>query len=209
MLQHAGHRRLLITKNLILMLVMLVLIILSVLAWFSFNKTVDASDICVKASTSDIDIANCIKTYDSNYDLLTDGPGEFGRIVTFDDFKLTKDCTGDGEELIVPEFNVTNDKSSTVHLGKEVNVNLPGVSAISNVYSDLQKLKYPDKDAPEYQYIQMEFYVRSKDPELTLTNDCQLISQTEKDGQNLFDTYSYIKNDVTKVDKNQHTERST
>ena len=177
-------RHLFLSKNFITMLVLLVLIIAAISAWFSFTKTVDASNMVVEAVSTEIDIAESIKTYNSNYtEILTDGPGEFRDDLEINGITLTKDCTGDGVTLIVPEFNVTNDYESVrKNGGKEVNTNLSPASAKSNMASDLEKLKDPDKDAPEYQYYQYEFYVRCKNPDLMLQADSKLISSTEDNG---------------------------
>ena len=180
-------RRLFLTKNFILMLVMLVLIIVAISAWFSFNKTVNANGIVVKSVSTEIDIAPCIKYYDPTYtNIVSDGPGEFGDSVTFRDFTLTKDCTGDGNTLIVPEFNVTKDYNSVrLNGGKEVNTNLGAAYAMSNEASRIAKLKNPTADAPEYQYIEFEFYVRSKNKGLLLQSDSQVLSVTEAQGGTL------------------------
>lgn len=194
-------RHLFLTKNFILMLVLVVLIVMAVFAWFSFYKTVDASDMVVQAVSTEIDIAESIKTYNNDYtQVLTDGPGEFGPRLPVSGITLTKDCTGDGVNLIVPEFNVTKDYESVrKNGGKEVNTNLTPASAVSSMASDLAKLREPDKDAPEYQYFQYEFYVRCKNPDLILQADSCMLAQTEADGQS-WSTTSYTKDGMT-VDK--------
>lgn len=191
-------RRLLLSKNFILMVVMLVVIIVAISAWFTVNKTVTANNIMVQAQSTEIDIAKCVKTYDSNHDVVTDGPGVFDNILEFNDIPaLTKDCTGDGTvkptanngyipNLIVPEFNVTKDYESVrTHSGKEVNENIKAADAVSDVDSATAKLKNPDAEAMEYQYIKREFYVRSKKSELRLSDNCQLLAKTEDDGGSL------------------------
>ena len=184
---HAKPKRhLFLTKNFILMLVLVVLIIMSISAWFSFNKTVDASNMVVKAVSTQIDIAESIKTYNSNYEVQTDGPGEFVSTLNIDGITLTKDCTGNGMNLIVPEFNVTKDYESVrKNGGKEVNTNLTPATATSSMASDLEKLRHPDQDAPEYQYFQYEFYVRSTNPDLMLNAGTELVSSTEAGGGSL------------------------
>lgn len=182
-------RRLLLSKNFILMIVMLVLIIVAISAWFSFHKTVDANNIAVKAVSTEIDIAPCIKTYSDNYtSVASDGPGEFTHEINIPAVSLSKDCTGDGLNLIVPEFNVTKDYDSVrTHYGKEVNVNVGAANAVSNLQSELALKQNPDAEPPEYQFYEFEFYARSKNPELFLQNDSQLLAKTEKDGHSLSD----------------------
>ena len=197
-------RHLFLTKNFITMLVLLVVIIATISAWFTVNKTVTADSIMVKAVSTEIDIAECIKTYntrDGNGNLvdgekaegvvLSDGPGEFGDSLTFEfpnDFgSFTKDCTGDGMDLIVPEFNITKDSESVrIHGGKEVNTNASAADARSNMFSEQYVREHPDQEAPEYQYVQLEFYVRSKNKDLYLRPESCLVASTEygTDGTN-------------------------
>lgn len=190
-------RRLLLSKNFILMLVMLVLIIVAISAWFSFHKTVDANNIAVKAVSTEIDIAPCIKLYNDpskpyydetkdRFSILSDGPGEFTHEINIPAVSLSKDCTGDGLNLIVPEFNVTKDYDSVrTHYGKEVNVNVGAADAISNKQAELSQLQNPDAEPPEYQYIEYEFYARSKNKDLILQNDTQLLASVEASGGSL------------------------
>lgn len=183
-------RRLFLTKNFIMMLVMLVVIIVTVSAWFTVHKTVSADTMRVQAESTEIDIAPCVKTYDSSYNVLTDGPGEFGGSLTFsapEDFgSFTKDCTGDGKDLIVPDFNVTNDYDNVRRTtGKDVNINVTGRHAVSQEFSRIESLKHPDQDPPEYQYMEFEFYVRSKNRTLQLGEDSELRAESELNGGSL------------------------
>lgn len=187
-------RRLLLTKNLIMMLVVLVLIIVSVTAWFTVHKQVTANNMSVQALSTNIDIAPCIKTYDNNYNVVTDGPGEFTNSLTFPDnleddekiiltngnFSLTKDCTGDGLLLIVPDFNITVDYESVRKTtGKDVNLTTEARAARSQQDSWKEKMLHPDDEVPAYDYIQLEFYVRSKNPDLRLDERSQLLGKVE------------------------------
>lgn len=176
-------RRLLLSKNFILMLVMLVVIILAISAWFTVNKTVTANNMTVKAVSTEIDIAPCIKTYDASYNVIKEGPGEFESSLEFPDFKLTKDCTGDGDNLIVPAFDITKDVEHTrKNTGREVKADVNGSKAVSNEYSRIQQLKNPTSDAEEYQYIEFEFYVRSKNASIQLGDDSQVLASIEPAG---------------------------
>ena len=187
-MKHAiARRRLFMTKNLIMMLVLAVVIVLAITAWFSFYKTVSADSISVKAVSTEIDVAESIKTYSNDYtEILTDGPGEFGSNVIFDGpYELSKDCTGDGVNLIVPEFNIANDFIAVKQTGKEVNTNLSANNAFSSFQSWLAKQQNSDQDAPEYQYISLDFYARSKNPNLLLEDGSKVLARTEVNGHQL------------------------
>ena len=132
-------------------------------------------NITVKAISSDTTIAECVKTENS------EGSGEFKESLNFNgQFNFVKDCTGNGDTLIVPEFNITKDFDSVrVHGGKDVNVNQSGRLAVR--YGD------QTEEEPEYHYFQYEFYLRSKNRDLYLDTDSMLVSMTEVNGDNLFD----------------------
>lgn len=195
-------RRLLLSKNFILMIVMLVVIILAISAWFTVNKTVTANEMNVVAASNEINIAPCIKTYDSGWNVLTDGPGVFDSKITFTGVSFTKDCTGDGTNLIVPEFNVTKDSESVrLNGGKEVNTNLSPVDAKSSQQAEIELKKNPGQEAAPYEYAEFEFYVRSKNKNLLLDSASQLLAQTEVDGHSLSDiSYTKSESEAT-VDK--------
>ncbi len=193
-------RHLFLTKNFIMMLVMLVVIIVAVSAWFTQYKTVTADSISVKAASTESQIARCIKTYNSDGTVKTDGPGTFGDKVVFDiptDFsslaKFSKDCTGNGMDLIVPEFNVTNDfESVRKNDGKEVNENLASSPARSNLDIAQYARQNPTVDAENYpdeykdcKLYELEFYIRSKSKDISLQANSLLVSETELRGHNL------------------------
>lgn len=179
-------RHMFLSKNFIMMFVMLVAIAATVFSWYTSGQTVTANGITVKSNNPGIDLAPCIKTYDAGWNVVTDGPGEFGNEMTFSDFTLTKDCTGDGVNLWVPDFNVTNDFDNVRRNGgKDVNLNVSGTTAHSQEYSRIEHEKDQSSDAPEYQYIELEFYARTQNEQLTLSASSSLRSVTEVGGTSL------------------------
>ncbi len=165
-------RRLLLSKNFILMIVMLVVIIVAVSAWFTLNRTVTADNISVTATSTQIQIAKVLEG---------GGPGEFSNYIKFDGpFVFNKDCTGDGENLIVPEFNVTKDFDAVrIKGGKEVNENQSGSAAI--------EFSQATEENPEYHYFQFQFFLRSTSPNVYLDETSVLLSSMEKnDGNDMF-----------------------
>ena len=98
------HRRLIISKNLILMLVMLAIIALSSVAWFTIHAQVSAEGMYVQASRSaDIELAlpgeNGVFPEDS----------AFSESINFQEGndllnKLFKDITSDGTQFVNPSF---------------------------------------------------------------------------------------------------------
>lgn len=201
-------RHVVLSKNFIMMLAALVAILVSVSAWFTSRSSATASGIAVVAENPGIDIAPCIKVYNepgkTGYDrtkedfaVLSDGPGEFGTGFSILDtnpgvnLSLTKDCTGDGVNLWVPDFNVTKDYDNVRRNGgKEVNVNIAGTSAKLQEDTRIEHLKDPSKDEDEHQFIELEFYARTQNDSLHLAAGSQLLSVTEAGGGDLSDTLS-------------------
>ncbi len=169
------------------MLVMLAVIILAVWAWFAGNPEAEAGGISVASKApNEISLAECIKTYDSEGTLVKEGPGEFTSDLSFNGpYTLAKDCTGDGMNLIVPDFSVIKDKNEAKTTGKIVNLNGSCSNAVSQLESEREHELNPDKDAPEYQYIKHEFYLRSSNETFTLAPESILLSETEKNGTSL------------------------
>ena len=178
-------KRLFIAKNLIMMLVLAVTITLAVFSWFTQHSSVTASGISVKARAGGIQVADCVKSYDSTGKVIKDGPGVFGGTVSFNNIKLVKDCSGDGETLIVPEFNVTKDAVKVKKVGKEVNTNLKPAVATPLNKVDFDNGKVTEEQVEASNYVQLEFYVRSKNQELFFSEETSLISKTEKNGGSL------------------------
>lgn len=201
MTQASPKRRFMIAKNLIMMLVFAVLIVLAVFSWFTSSSKATANGISIKSRTGGIDIAPCIKTYNDDNSVKTDGPGVFTDVLTVNNvYAFSKDCTGDGMNFIIPEFNVTNDFISAKKTGKEVNVNQQASNA--NIYNvvDAENGKLSGDEDTVYHVIQYEFYVRSKDANLNLGPESVMSSRTESDGHSLTATTSYEKKGDT-IDK--------
>lgn len=164
-------RRLLLSKNFILMVVMLVVIIIAISAWFTVNRTVTANNINVTAASSKVQIA---KVLDNG------GPGEFSDHIEFTgSYVFNKDCTGDGQTLIVPEFNVTKDSEAVRKSGgKEVNENQSGSTA--------KEFSQATEEDPEFHYFQFQFFIRSTSSSVYLDDSSILLSSMEKNGNSLF-----------------------
>lgn len=203
-----ANRRFIISKNLILMLVMVLVSIMAIWSWFTVNKTVDANSICVKSVYgNEVYLAYALKTdsegnvYENqdSFQAKTspyDGPGAFGDELNFTiDEPFAKDCTGDGETLIVPSFSNAKDKATANKTGKIVNSNGAWTEALSNI--DLLKLRNDDANTAEkMHYYEINFYSRSDTKTATLNADSNLLSKTEVDGFRLSQS-EYTKDTVS------------
>lgn len=185
---NTGHdRRFIIAKNLIMMLVVLVVGLLAVWSWFSFHKKVSANDISVKAaSPNEIGLAK--PRYNS--DGVDQGPDKFEGEINFEsNTKLDKDCTGDGETLLVPSFSITKDKETAIIKGKEVNVGGSWEEALSQDDVDRIKRKNPESSV-EARYIEHVFYARSLTKSVMLSSNSYLTNSSDTNSEKLTSNYS-------------------
>lgn len=172
------NRRFIMTKNLIMMLVVLVVGLLAVWSWFTINKTVTANQIRIKADLpGEVSLAKALKTYE-NGTLVNEGPDVFSSSINFtSDYQFTKDCTGDGKTLLVPDFSVIKDKEEAIKKGRIVNLNGPWEEALSNVEVDAIKAYNPDEKV-EARYMEFEFYARSRSKSVTVMANSKLVAES-------------------------------
>ena len=190
--QPSHNRRFIMTKNLIMMLVVLVVGLLAVWSWFTVNQRVEANTITVRAAyPNEVSLAKVLKTY-TNGTLEKEGPDVFSGSIQFNStYQFTKDCTGDGKTLIVPDFSVLKDKEEAIKKGRIVNLNGAWEEALSN--NEVAEIKAKDSDAKvEARYMECEFYARSTTKNINLMPDSKLISETESNNSNL-STYTTAK----------------
>ena len=180
------NRRLLITKNSIMMLVMLVIIFLAIFAWYYIQRNVSANGINIKASEpGDVEIAiteNGLDThipgnYNANDEFVA---GTWKDTATFrGPFAFSSDVTSDGLEFIIPAFSSTEDnpvaKDDARTNGKIVNINgVPKVgSAVKTNLSTLAEGETAD-------YVKIPFYLRSKSPNIGVRAETYLAMAAEK-----------------------------
>lgn len=180
------NRRLLITKNSIMMLVMLVIIFLAIFAWYYINRNVGADGITVKAADpGEVEIAvteNGADThipgnYNANDEFVA---GTWKDTATFrGPFAFSSDVTSDGLEFIIPAFSSTEDnpdaKADARRNGKIVNVNgIPKTG--SEVKTNLSTLA----EGETADYVKIPFYLRSKSPNIGVRAETYLAMAAEK-----------------------------
>lgn len=180
MLKHARpNRRLLITKNLILMLVLFVVIGLAIYAWFALYQDVDASNMQVQIRSVDnveialpekIEVNNEMKDSFPNKNEDWSSEINFKKSGYFVD--LVKDVTSNGEQFVVPNFEAANNLEEGRKVIKDdVWVNgLSSKDAITNRYAN---------DDDQYHYVSFDFYVRSQKRSISVQNSSFLAAGSE------------------------------
>lgn len=175
----AGGRRLIITKNLILMLVILVVILMAIFAWYSNNNQVTASGTSISAkAVDDVELAVPTKvTVDGkqvdSFPLSNDSWSNRLEFKTSGYLKnLVKDVTSNGQQFVVPNFEA----ASGLKEGRKVitdDVWVDGLSSKEALTND----KANDDD--QYNYISLDFYLRSKTKNINVTAESFLAAGSE------------------------------
>ncbi len=179
------NRRLLITKNSIMMLVMLVIIFLAIFAWYGIRKQVGATGISVTASKpGEVEIAvekdGKIGSYITTNGTTSWTEGRWSDEANFDGpFQFTSDVTSDGLTFIIPAFSSTEDnpdaKADARINGKIVNVN--GIPKTGNqIKTNLDTLE----EGETADYVKIPFYLRSQSPVINVNPDAYLAMAAEE-----------------------------
>lgn len=171
-------RRLLITKNSILMLVMLVVVFLAIWAWYLDPQapvTAENTEIAA-AGTDDIELALPVKVQGDNTDYFPKSNTEWKHKIEFNDSgylkNLVKDVTSNGEQFVVPNFEA----AAGLKQGRKVipddvwTLGLSSKDALTNAIAN---------DDDQYNYISLEFYARSKVNSFQVTGGSYLAAGSE------------------------------
>ena len=169
-------RRLLITKNSILMLVMLVIIFLAIWAWYlnPFTPVTASNTEISAAGTDDIELALPVKVNGEDYFPISNT--EWKHTIEFNDSgylkNLVKDVTSNGEQFVVPNFEA----ASGLEQGRKVipddvwTLGLSSKDALTNTIAN---------DDDQYNYVSLEFYARSKVNSFQVTGGSYLAAGSE------------------------------
>lgn len=171
------NRRFLFAKNSILMLVMLVVIFLAIFAWYYINKNVSATGISVKSATpGQVQIAVPNSTTDK-----LPADGSFTDSIDFKNetnyfMDFVKDVTSDGHQFVVPTFDTT-DPTSTAINGKTV---LMAGDWTEGLPSKLALTNNDESDDNKYNYISLDFYLRSTNSNILISPNSYLQAYSEQ-----------------------------
>ena len=173
-------RRLLISKNSILLLVMLVVIFLAIWAWYVDEKKATADTTSITAGSVDsVEIAVPEKVDDGTGKMVDSFPLNNDSWKTEIEFEesgyvkdLVKDVTSDGKQFVVPNFEAaTGLKEGRKVITEDIWTN--GLSTKEAFNNDIAN------DDDQYNYISLDFYLRSKSTNINLTADSFLAAGSE------------------------------
>lgn len=194
-MKHASNRRLIITKNLIMMLVMVVVITLSVWSWFTVHNSVSADGMSVKVKASnEIQLAlpySRSYSYPDDYlpNPVKEAGHKFKQEIIFDDSQIFSDYQGDsehqldlfrdttsgGDKFIVPTF-----LGSSISSGKTVNAD--GAYSIAKSSNDVLKNDVME-DNKDYNYLSFDFFLRSPTKTFSIGESSYVASKSELDNE--------------------------
>ncbi len=169
-------RRLMITKNSILMLVMLVIIFLAIWAWYldPFTPVTASNTEISAAGTDDIELALPVKV--DGVDYFPVDNTEWKHKIEFNDSgylkNLVKDVTSNGEQFAVPNFEAAAglEKGRTVIPDDVWTEGLSSKAALTNDST---------LDDDQYNYISLDFYARAKVNSFQVTGGSYLAAGSE------------------------------
>lgn len=168
----AGRWRLIISKNLIMMLVVLAVILMAVFAWYTNVTKVTAEMTSISAATAEgVELA--LPNEDGSFPTSNESwtPNlDFAKSGYLKD--LVKDITSDGQQFVMPNFEAAKGlKEGRTVITDDVWVE--GLSSKEALIND----KANDDD--QYNYISFDFYIRSKSPNINITGDSYLAAGSE------------------------------
>ncbi|MBQ5398993.1 MAG: hypothetical protein IIU14_06130 [Ruminococcus sp.] len=186
-MKHARpDRRFIITKNLIMMLVMLVVIFLASFAWFRANPEATASGLSVKAkSAGGVELA---LPYKGSYPNGADVPvvSQFSDSIEFENSGFVKgmfkDVTSDGKRFLIPTFESEKNLSQGEKLKQGRKVLTDGTWTRAESSMELLSNE-KEEDDNQYQYIALDFYVRSPNKDIKIKEGSYLATASEKANQ--------------------------
>ena len=168
-----GDRRLVITKNLIIMLVMLVVIFVAIFAWYTSNYKTTASTTTISAQGAD-NVELALPNDDGSFPISNDN------WKTELDFSkspyclkdLVKDITSGGRQFVVPTFAAAKGLKDgrTVITDDVWTEGLSSREALTNSST---------LDDDQYNYFSFDFYIRSKQKDINVTADSFLAAGSE------------------------------
>lgn len=179
-----GDKRFVITKNLIMMLVMLVVIFVAIFAWYSNNDTVTASGTQISAKSAD-NVELAVPEKDSNGDdIFPISNDKWTTNLEFSDSgylkNFVKDITSNGIQFAVPNFEAAKGLKD----GRKVIADDVWTEGLS---SKVALSNNSTLDDDQYNYISLDFYVRSKSKDINVTSESFLAAGSEtgfKDSNN-------------------------
>lgn len=170
-----SDKRLIMTKNLIMMFVILAVLLLAIFAWYSNNDTVSASGTSISAVGAD-EVELAVPEKVNGTDSFPKSNDSWSRDIQFKDSgylkDLVKDVTSGGYQFVIPNFEAAKGLKE----GRKViadDVWVDGLSSKEALTND----KANDDD--QYNYISLEFYMRSKIKDINVTADSFLAAGSE------------------------------
>ena len=169
----AGGRRFIITKNLILMLAILAVIIVAIFAWYSDIRVTTAETTTISAKAADNVELAVPKASNGSFPLDNEDWTDELKFADSGFLKnLVKDITSGGKQFVVPNFEA----AKNLREGRKVIVNdfwTDGLSSKEALTNDMPN------DDDQYNYVSLDFYIRSKTKNINVTADSFLAAGCE------------------------------
>ena len=172
-------RRFMIAKNLIMMLATLAAILVAIFAWYTNNSTVTAEGTSISAKAAEnveLALPEIIQVNDRQVNSFPLSNEKWKTSISFNNSgflkDLVKDVTSDGKQFVVPNFQA----ASGLKEGRKViadDVWVEGLSSQTALTNDIVN------DDDQYNYISLDFYLRSKLRDISVVADSFLAAGSE------------------------------
>ena len=158
-----SDKRLIMTKNLIMMFVILAVLLMAIFAWYSNNDTVTASGSTISAKAAD-EVELALPNNDGSFPLSNDA---WSTEISFLESPyclkdLVKDVTSGGKQFVIPTFEA----AKGLRLGRTV---IPDDVWTEGLSSNKALINQSTLDDDQYNYISFDFYIRSKIQNINIT----------------------------------------
>ncbi|MEE0957253.1 MAG: hypothetical protein UH734_04090 [Ruminococcus sp.] len=158
-----SDKRLIMTKNLIMMFVILAVLLMAIFAWYSNNDTVTASGSTISAKAAD-EVELALPNNDGSFPLSNDA---WSTEISFLESPyclkdLVKDVTSGGKQFVIPTFEA----AKGLRVGRTVIRDDVWTEGLS---SKKALITQSTLDDDQYNYISFDFYIRSKNQNINIT----------------------------------------
>lgn len=158
-----SDKRLIMTKNLIMMFVILAVLLMAIFAWYSNNDTVTASGSTISAKAAD-EVELALPNNDGSFPLSNDA---WSTEISFLESPyclkdLVKDVTSGGKQFVIPTFEA----AKGLRVGRTVIRDDVWTEGLS---SKKALINQSTLDDDQYNYISFDFYIRSKNQNINIT----------------------------------------
>lgn len=174
-----SDKRLIMTKNLIMMFVILAVLLMAIFAWYTSSYSVTAEKTAISAkSTDDVELAlpDMVQVGEERVESFPLDDEKWKNNISFNNSgflkNFVKDVTSNGEQFAIPNFQA----ATGLKEGRKVIADDAWVDGLSSKQALTNEVA---NDDDQYNYVSFEFYMRSKLSDISVLGDSFLAAGSE------------------------------